>query len=98
MKRFDQWDNDYLQDLNTLRSIDIVDEFKVEFQRLAVMIHHIYEEWLTFLFIKSLSKPLYNMVKVLNHRAMDDVIRATYDLEPIMKSRRGGLANKAPPN
>lgn len=62
------------------------------------MIHHISKEWLTFLFIEGLSEPLRGMVKVLNPRAMDDMIRAAYDLEPTVKSLREGSANKAPPN
>lgn len=44
--------------------MEMVDEFMVEFQRLVMMIHHILEEQLTFLFIKDLVKPLRGMVKV----------------------------------
>lgn len=45
VKKFDQkWENNYFWDLNALRQTNTVDEFVVEFQRLAVMIHHIPEE------------------------------------------------------
>lgn len=75
-----------------------MDEFVVEFQRLVVMIHHILEKWITFLFIKGLYEPLRGMVKVSHPRTMDNAIRAAYDLEPTVKSLRGGSANKALPN
>lgn len=38
----------------------------VEFERLVVMIYHILEDRLTFLFIKDLSNTLRGMVKVLH--------------------------------
>lgn len=69
-----------------------------EFQRLAVMIHHIPEERLTFLFIEGLAEPLRGMVKVSSPRSLDDAIRATYDLEPTVKSLKGGSVAKGQTN
>lgn len=70
----------------------------VKFHRLAVMIHRIPKERLTFLFIEGLFEPLRGMVKVSNPRTMDDTIRADYDLKPIVKFLRGGSTSKALPN
>lgn len=64
VRRFDQKENDYLWELNSLRQGEIVDEFVTEFQRLAIMIHHILEDRLKFLFIEGLVEPLRGMVKV----------------------------------
>lgn len=38
------------------------------------------------------------MVKVSYPRTLDDAIRAAYDLEPPVKSLRGGPTNKATPS
>lgn len=67
-----------------------------KFQKVAVMIHHILEERLTFLFIKGLMEPLQGMVKVSSPRSLDDDIQAAYDLKPTMKSLKGGQMYKGP--
>ena len=54
------------------------------------MIHHILKERLIFLFIKGLTKLLRWMIKVSHPWTMDDSIRDTYNLEPTMKSLKGG--------
>lgn len=74
VKRFDRKKNNYFRDMNSLRQTKIVDEFVIEFQKLVVMIHHISEERLTFLFIEGLIEPLEGMVKVSYPRALDDAI------------------------
>lgn len=78
-----------------------IDEFLVEFQRLAVMKHHLPKEQLVFIFIEDLAKSLIGMVKVCSLRSLDNAIQAAYDLEPTVKSLRGrsvskGLANRKP--
>lgn len=71
-----------------------MDDFVAKFQRLAVMTHHLPEERLVFILIKGLMEPLRGMVKVSSPRSLDDAIRATYDLEPTIKSLRGGSVSK----
>jgi len=89
VKRFDRKkENDYFRDLTTLRQSGAVDEYVTEFQRIAIMIHHIPEERLAFLFNEGLTKPLRAMVKVSSPRSLDDAIRVAYDLEPTVKSLR----------
>lgn len=61
-----------------------------------MMIHHILEERLIFLFIEGFFKPLRGMVKVLYPIILDDVIQVMYDLEPTMKSLRVGPSKKVP--
>lgn len=58
------------------------------------MIHHIPEERLTFLFIEDLMEHLQGMVKVSSPRSLDDAIQAEYDLEPMMKSLKGGQTHR----
>jgi len=59
VKRFDQKkENDYLRDLTTLKQQGAMDEYVFEFQKIAVMIHYIPKERLTFLFIEGLMEPL----------------------------------------
>lgn len=41
-----------------------MDEFMMEFQRIAIMIHHIIEERVDFLFTEGLINPMSGMVKV----------------------------------
>lgn len=43
-------------------------------------------------------EPLRGMVKVSSPRSLDDAIRATFDLERIVKSLRGGLVSKGSAN
>lgn len=60
------------------------------------MIHHIPNKRLIFLFIKGLYELLRRMVKISHPRTMDDTIQVAYNLDPIIKSLRGGPTNKAP--
>lgn len=78
----------------TLRQSRVVDEFMMEFQMIAIMIHHILEERLAFLFIEGLMEPLRGMVKVSSLRSLNDAIREAYDLEPTVKSLRVGSISK----
>jgi len=52
----------------------MVDKFMMEFQKLAVMIHHIPKERITFIFIEGLAKPLRVMVKVSYPKTLDNSI------------------------
>lgn len=97
VKRFDQKrENEYFQDLTSLRKQGAMDKYVSKFQKIRVMIHHILEEQLKFLFIKGLMDPLQGMVKVSSSRNLDDVIRAAYDRELIVKSLKGGKKYKGP--
>lgn len=95
VKRFD-WkkEDDYFRELTSLRQNGDVDEFVIEFQRLAMMIHHIPESRLTFLFTEGLMEPLQGMVKVSSPRSLDDAIWAAYDLESAISSLRGNPPQK----
>ena len=75
-----------------------MDEFIVEFQMLIIMIHHLLEEWLTFIFIDGLVNPLRGRVKVSSPSSLDDAIQEAYDLESIMKSLQGGSISKGSAN
>lgn len=98
-KRFDRKrEDDYFRDLTVLRQFGSVDEFVAKFQRLAVLTHHLLEERLVFIFVEGLTKLLRGMVKVSSSGSLDDVIWATYDLEPTVKSLRRGSVSKGPTN
>lgn len=60
------------------------------------MTHHLLEERLVFIYVEGLAEPLRGIVKVSSSRSLDDAIQATYDLEPIVKSLRGGSVSKGP--
>lgn len=62
------------------------------------MIHRITKERLAFIFIEGLMDPFRVMLKVSSPRILDNVIQATYDLEPTMKSLKGGQAHKGQTN
>lgn len=78
----------------SLRQQGTVDEYVSKFQKIAVMIHHIPQERLTFLFIEEMMESLHGMVKVSSPRILDDAIQAAYDLQLTMKSLKGGYMYK----
>lgn len=91
VKRFNRKkENNYFQDLTSLRQLRIADDNVIEFQRISIMIHHIPKERLTFLFIEAMMEPFLGMVKVSSLKSLDDAIWETYDLEPTVKSLKGG--------
>lgn len=96
VKRFDRKkEDDYFQDLTSLRQLGVVDEYVVEFQRIVVMIHNISKERLTFMFVEGLMDPLQGMVRVSAPTKPDNAIRVAYDLEPTVKSLKGGKTLRA---
>lgn len=55
MKQFDKKrENDYFRELTYLRKQGMMDDYALEFQNITVMIHKIFEERLTFLFVEGL--------------------------------------------
>lgn len=62
--KFDRKDLElHFRELAQLRQTNLVDAYITEFQRLAVMVIDISEQWLVMLFIEGLTKPLRGWVK-----------------------------------
>lgn len=73
---FDQKDEDeYFQDMASVRQKGTVDAYIVEFQRIAVMVPNIFEKRLTFLFMEGLLNPLSDMVKTFAPTSLQDAIK-----------------------